>query len=218
MHLNSELLFQKYAPGYFTNGMKVLEIGPAGIPSVYKTIVNNSTITWDTLDIYDSYEGLTYVSKNEYNYPVESESYDLIISAQVIEHVKKIWLWLNELQRIVRKDGVIILINPVSWPYHPNPVDCWRIFPEGMKALCEQYELKILLCEFESLEALDFQNTKTPTLPGQSYALSNLKKRIYFIRIWNSILYFFPLIRKFRIPVEVAYDTITIAMRIKQAT
>ncbi len=211
MHLNSELLFKKYALGYFKDNIRVLEIGPAGIPSPYQKVIDNPTIVWHTLDLYSSYPGITFVSEKEYDYPIETGSYDLIVSGQVIEHVKKIWLWLNELKRLVKPDGTIIIVNPVSWPYHAFPVDCWRIFPDGMKALCEQCSLNPILCEFESIEATHFERTATPTVPGQSYALQNQKNRIPYIKIWNSLLYYIPLIRKFRIPIEVAYDTITIA-------
>ena len=210
MHLNSELLFKEYALIYFKDGMKVLEIGPSGIPSPYQKLVNNPTITWHTLDLYNSYPNITYVSGEEYNYPIDRDAYDLVVSGQVIEHVKKIWLWLDEIKRIVRKDGIIIIINPVSWPYHAHPVDCWRIFPDGMKALCEQSNLNVLFCEYKSIEAEHFATTKTPTVPGQSYPLLNYRGRISFIRIWNSILYCIPGIRKFRVPIEVAYDTISI--------
>jgi SAM-dependent methyltransferase len=211
MHLNSELLFRKYALQYFKDNMRVLEIGPAGIPSPYQKAIDNPSIVWHTLDIYSSYEGITYVSEKEYEYPIEAGSYDLIISGQVIEHVKKIWLWLAELKRIVKTDGAIIIINPVSWPYHAYPVDCWRIFPDGMKALCEDCNLNVVFCEYESIEAIYFEKSATPIVPGQSYALQNQKKRIRYIKIWNFVLNCIPLIRKFRIPVEVAYDTITIA-------
>jgi len=211
MHLNSQLLFEKYALGYFSDGIRVLEIGPAGIPSPYQKMVNNPSITWHTLDLYHSYEGITYVSDKEYDYPIDTGSYDIIVSGQVIEHVKKIWLWITELKRIAKRNGSIIIVNPVSWPYHAFPFDCWRIFPDGMRALCDHCDLSIVVCESESIEAAHFEKTATPTLPGQSYALQNQKKRIHYIKVWNSILYFIPLIRKFRIPVEVAYDTITIA-------
>ncbi|MBU2063807.1 MAG: hypothetical protein KKF93_05375, partial [Candidatus Omnitrophica bacterium] len=50
------------------------------------------------------------------------------------------------------KDGHVITIAPISWTYHEAPVDCWRIYPEGMKALYEEAGLKVDLCKFESLE------------------------------------------------------------------
>jgi hypothetical protein len=33
--------------------------------------------------------------------------------------------------------GMSSSVNPVSWVFHEAPVDCWRIYPEGMKALLE---------------------------------------------------------------------------------
>ncbi len=213
MHLNSELLFKKYALGYFKDNLKVLEIGPTGVPSAFQKVVNNPTITWHTLDLYKSAPGITYVSDKEYDYPVESEAYDLIVSGQVIEHVKKIWLWLDELRRIVKSEGTIVIINPVSWPYHAYPVDCWRIFPEGMIALCDHCELTVSLSEFESIEAGHFVTTKTPTLPGISYTFLDQDKKIFFVKLWNVVIHYIPMVRKLKIPVEVAYDTITIAKK-----
>jgi SAM-dependent methyltransferase len=213
MHLNSELLFEKYAASYFKDNLRVLEIGPAGIPSRYQRKVNNPAITWHTLDLHESFPGITYVSAEEYRYPVESESYDIIISGQVIEHVKKIWLWLDELKRIIRKDGTLIILNPVSWPYHAYPVDCWRIFPDGMKALCDHCKLEIILCKFESLEADHFGNSMTPTIPGESYTFHNQRNRLRLIKIWNAAIHFLPIFKKLKVPVEVAYDTITIAKK-----
>ena len=47
----------------------------------------------------------------------------------------------------------MIIINPVSWPFHEVPVDCWRIYPDGMKALLEDTSLRVVASRFESLEA-----------------------------------------------------------------
>ncbi|MCW5912002.1 MAG: methyltransferase domain-containing protein [Cyclobacteriaceae bacterium] len=213
MHLNSEELLKRYGLSYFKNGIKVLEIGPAGIPSAYQKLVSNSTIEWHTLDLEETFTGLTYIAKEEYHYPIEDQSYDLIITGQVIEHVKKIWLWIPELKRILKKGGILIIINPISWPYHEFPVDCWRIYPEGMKALCDDNQLEILESRFESIEAEHFAGTYTPTVPGQSYTYFDLRKRILLTKIWNALIHFVPVVKKLKVPVEVSYDTITIAKR-----
>ncbi len=209
MHLNSELLFRKHALSFFSDNIKVLEIGPSGVPSAYQKIVNNGTILWDTLELYDA-PGITYVSQKEYEYPIANDSYDIVISGQVMEHVKMIWLWLTELKRILKKNGKIVLINPVSWPYHEFPVDCWRIFPDGMRALAEYSGLDVLHSQFESLEAEAFIKTKTPTIPGQSYTFLDLRKKILLIKVWNQSIHYIPILKKLKVPVEVAYDTLTI--------
>jgi hypothetical protein len=75
--------------------------GPDAFPSTYARSVNDPTIRWDTLDIYDS-DQLTYSNSNEYAFPIAAESADTIIAAQVIEHVKKIWVWLREVERVCK--------------------------------------------------------------------------------------------------------------------
>jgi len=197
MHENSKLLFSKYAKPFFRSSSRILEIGPDAVPSSYRTIVGDETITWDTLDIFDS-EKLTYPNVNEYHFPIPDNSYDVVVAGQVIEHVRKIWLWVCELERVCKKGGYVIIINPVSWVYHEAPVDCWRIYPEGMRALCENTRLHIIISRFESLEAPGYKRYS----PGISAAFQPKKLRLFY-RIAGLV----------GVPVERAYDTITIAQK-----
>lgn len=157
MHLNSKLLFKKYAIKYFDKKFRVLEIAP-DFPSVFQQLTLSITPHWDTLDIYDN-KSLTYPNSNPYNFPIDANSYDIIFSAQVLEHVRMPWKWMPELARVCKKGGLIITINPVSWPYHEAPVDCWRIYPEGMRALSEESNLTVLESHWESLGVIGSNTT-----------------------------------------------------------
>jgi len=222
MHLNSELLFRKYALPYFKDGLRVLEIGPTGIPSVFAQIVNNNSITWDTIDfpdtehIHTETSRLTYQLSDPYVFPVEEGLYDIVLSANVIEHVQKIWVWYKELKRVTKKGGHIITINPVSWPNHHAPLDCWRIYPSGMEALIEDTGLENVLCIFESLEAEQLlkRDPHAWLSPGKSYYYGVSTRKINFVFAWNKI------VRKIRklngllpLSLEVSYDTISIAKK-----
>ena len=44
MHPNSKFLFEKYARGYFQPNMRILEIGPDGFPSTYRTMVSDDSL------------------------------------------------------------------------------------------------------------------------------------------------------------------------------
>src|SRR3712207_1617093 len=99
MHKNSRLLFEKYAQGYFRSGMRVLEIGPDRFPSTYQSIVSDKSIIWETLDLYNSPQ-LTYSASSEYSYPIADNTYDIVLSGQVVEHVRRIWAWMRELVRV----------------------------------------------------------------------------------------------------------------------
>lgn len=199
MHKNSELLFTKYALPFFTSGMKVLEIGPDQCPSWYQRRVAAAlSVEWHTLDLYDSAQ-LTYANSAENSFAIPDGSYDLVLSGQVLEHVRKPWIWLPELARVTTTGGLVVTINPVSWVYHEAPIDCWRVYPEGMKALYEEAALTVLLSVWESLETPGFRRY----LPGISWADQGWKRNLYY-SIFGRLL---------GIPVERSYDTITIGRK-----
>jgi SAM-dependent methyltransferase len=191
------MLFEKYAKPFFKSGLRVLEIGPDGFPSTYQRLVNDASLVWDTLDLYESPQ-LTYSKSNEYCFEIPDASYDIVLSGQVIEHVRKPWIWIKELARVTKPEGLVITINPVSWDYHESPVDCWRIYPEGMKALYGEACLTVLVSTFESLETPQYRRF----VPGRSMESQTPKRRIYY-----------RILGKCRLPVERSYDTITIGIK-----
>jgi SAM-dependent methyltransferase len=175
----------------------VLEIGPDRFPSTYQKEVPHATRAWDTVDIYNS-KNLTYPNAGEYAFPIPDDAYDVVISGQVIEHVKKIWRWIQEVERVCKKGGHVIIINPVSWPYHTHSVDCWRIFPDGMRALLDDTRLRVIDSRFGSLEIPGFKRY----IPGRSPLSQSWPRRT-----------FFRLAGTFGFPIERSYDTITIALK-----
>lgn len=200
MHKNSKLLFEKYAKEYFHPGMSVLEIGPDRFPSTFCSIVADSSVTWETLDIHQNPK-LTYTAVSEYNFPIPDNKYDIVLSGQVIEHVRKIWVWIKEVSRVCKVGGHVITINPVSWPYHEAPIDCWRTYPEGMRALYEDASLEVILSEWESLEGVNFRKR----IPGRSQERQSKRLRIAY-----------RMLSLFGFPVECAFDTITIGVKINR--
>lgn len=197
MHLNSRLLFEKYAKLFFKSNMKILEIGADAFPSTYKKAVDNDAIVWETLDIVKS-ENVTYIAENEYKFPISDNTFDIVLSGQVIEHVKKIWVWIKELARVCKVGGRVIILAPVSWTFHQAPVDCWRIYPAGMKALYKEAGLKVDLCKFETLENPGCRRI----IPGVT---SSEEKSIFKYLIKNII----------RWPTTCAFDTIAIGTKVK---
>lgn len=220
MHLNSDLLFKKYLLKYFESGQKVLEIGPAGYPSHYCRTVNDDSIEWNTLDISSNHiagghkNPLHVFSTDEYKYPLPDNHFDIVLSGQVMEHVKKIWLWIDELKRITKPGGLILIINPISWTYHAVPVDCWRIYPEGMSALMEDRGLEILECQFESLEK-ELIPKSTPTVPGdETLRLDRpLSKRLKTTFAINNFLDKIPKLKNLKTPVTVSYDNVCVCRK-----
>jgi SAM-dependent methyltransferase len=199
MHGNTRKLFKKYAKEYFQPNMRVLEVG-AALPSALQQIVRDASIRWETVGIDNEFP-FTYVG-SEYSYPVESGAFDIVVAANVMEHVRKPWVWIKELARVCKPGGHVVTINPVSWPYHEFPIDCWRAYPEGMTALYEEGRLKVIISRCESLENTNLRRH----IPGRSLG------DIYNSEGWRTRL-----ITKFqevlRLPVERPYDTVTVGQK-----
>jgi SAM-dependent methyltransferase len=165
MHRNSELMFREFAVKHIADELKVLEIGPDKCPSTYQQCCNRLNKQWDTIDLSENNKQLTFVAETPYKFPINSEAYDVILSGQVIEHVPRIWAWMQEIVRITKQGGLVITIAPCSWPYHEAPQDCWRIYPDGMRALSEDAGLIVEFITLASLESPDV----THMIPGRSF-------------------------------------------------
>jgi SAM-dependent methyltransferase len=214
MHENSRLIFNAYARQHFGPGQRVLEIGPDGFPSTYQKQVGDlPNLVWDTLDLIPS-DKLTYPNSDPYHFPVADKFYDVVLAGQVIEHVPKVWIWVHELERVCRPGGTVVIIGPVSWPYHEAPVDCWRIYPEGMRALLEDTDLQIEKCTFRSFGTLDGSGGMQPARifaspPGWAVRLIRLSLPTS-VRQWA----YHKVGRMQRLAAtEHVFDTITIAKR-----
>ncbi len=197
MHPNSKLLFERYAKTYFKDNIRVLEIGPDKTPSTYRQVVDNNTIKWETIDIkpFGNFD-LNHIAEDEYKFNIPDNTFDIVVSGNVIEHVKKIWVWIKELRRVCKKGGHVITITPVSWFHHPFPVDCWRIYADGMKVLYEEAGLTIELCNTETLEVTDYNRL----VPGRSCKPGKGGFKVFLRKLLN---------RK----IECAFDTTAIGIK-----
>jgi SAM-dependent methyltransferase len=61
-------------------------------------------------------------------------SADLVLSFQVLEHVRDVGQYLGEALRILRDDGWLILSTHGTWLYHPHPEDHRRWTRQGLLA------------------------------------------------------------------------------------
>ncbi len=84
------------------------------------------------------------IASDPYHWPVESGSYDLIISGQCMEHVEDLHAWMAEVLRCLALGGLCIHIAPSAGPYHAFPVHCWLIMKDGMKYLLDRAGFEIL--------------------------------------------------------------------------
>ena len=74
--------------------------------------------------------------------------YDVVLSGQTLEHVRRPWLWFPKVVEFCRSGGLIWITAPNTWEFHEFPIDCWRIWPDGMRTLFEDSGMIELECFF----------------------------------------------------------------------
>jgi SAM-dependent methyltransferase len=230
-HLNSHLLWHKYAEKYFRDAGSILEIGPAGYPTYYeqelkKNSANHKYVALDIArDFISGAESNPHfvLSPDPLKYPFENNAFDIVFSDQVMAHVEYFWIWYGELVRVTRPGGYIITINAWSYPRCPSPIDAWRIHSDGMQVLNKYYNLETVLSITESLELKKYQ---VPDKTGYYFPGASItnpyggtsKKNLQINQaktVWNRLIGKLPGVRALLLnPVHTAFDTITIARKI----
>jgi SAM-dependent methyltransferase len=75
--------------------------------------------------------------------PFESQSFDTVICIQVLEHVPRPQRVLDEMARVVKKDGIVIVSTPFSFRLHEEPHDYFRYTPHGLRSMFESAGLVV---------------------------------------------------------------------------
>ncbi len=79
--------------------------------------------------------------------PVSDESYGLVLNLEALEHIAYPQKAIDEIRRILRPNGLLILTTVLYFRIHPSPKDYWRFTPDGIELLLKQFQ--ILDCTLE---------------------------------------------------------------------
>jgi len=77
--------------------------------------------------------------------PYKNASFDAVICNQVLEHVRKPWVCVEEFRRVLVDGGILIISSPFIYQEHNYPVDNWRFTPSGLEVLCEDFSEVLIL-------------------------------------------------------------------------
>ena len=72
--------------------------------------------------------------------------YDLLLSFQVLEHVRDLDRYFTEARRVLRPGGQMLLSTHGTWLYHPHPEDHRRWTREGLLAELAAHGFDVTEC------------------------------------------------------------------------
>ena len=81
-------------------------------------------------------ENVDLVLSDPYSWSeIRSSSVDVFVSGQAFEHIEFFWQTMLEIARALKPGGLCCIIAPSGGPEHKYPLDCWRFYPDGFRAL-----------------------------------------------------------------------------------
>jgi SAM-dependent methyltransferase len=107
--------------------------------------------------------------RRPYRIPLASNSVDIVFCGQVFEHVPFFFASMLELQRILRPGGRIFLTVPSRGHRH-NVYDCWRFYPDGLRAMAafSGLELERATTDFPPMDSGKFDYTRSTSYWGDT--------------------------------------------------
>lgn len=137
--------FRKRYLSRFEGGLlSILDLGSQDVNGCYRSIFDDPAWTYQGIDLAPG-NNVDIVLEDPYKWSgIPSGSVDVVVSGQAFEHIEFFWLTMLEIARVLKPQGLCCVIAPSSGPEHRYPVDCWRFYPDGMRALANFSRLDVL--------------------------------------------------------------------------
>lgn len=123
---------------YDTFALELINSNPLGLyldcgcgkrNEYFENVVNFEIVNYDSTDVLGIGEDL----------PFKDESFDGVLSLNVLEHVKDPFQCAKEISRVLKKDGKLYCVVPFMSPYHDFPDHFYNMTRSGLRNLFCDY-------------------------------------------------------------------------------
>lgn len=140
MRDTTKALIGHYVHHLATSG-RVLEVGGDQLATSAVELFPASRFDFHNLDLLASDIPNTIIADiTDCREEIPDESFDLVLSSDVFEHINRPWLAAAEIARILKPGGLAITHTLFSWRNHPSPIDYWRYSKECLEFLFADLE------------------------------------------------------------------------------
>jgi SAM-dependent methyltransferase len=78
--------------------------------------------------------------------PFPTASVGTVLALNTFEHVPHFWRGLDEIYRVLRSDGVLLVSVPFYFHIHTYPNDYWRFTPAALDIVLDRYPTRLIGC------------------------------------------------------------------------
>lgn len=135
---------KQYLNGREQENLLIMDLGSQDINGTYKGIFESPCWKYQGLDMVSG-KNVEIVLNDPYSWQeIPGDTVDILISGQALEHIEFFWITFKEIARVLKPGGLCCMIAPSGGPEHRHPVDCWRFYPDGFKALARFASLEVV--------------------------------------------------------------------------
>jgi len=122
----------------------VLDFGSqaAGNGRTHREVLVDYDINYVGVDVVAG-DNVDVVMAKPYRIPMKTNSVDVVITGSAFEHIPFMWASFLEISRVLRPGGLILLTAPSRGHIHFE-MDCWRFYPDSMRALAAFARMELL--------------------------------------------------------------------------
>ncbi len=114
---------------------KLLDVGCGNKP--YESLFEGKILSYTGCDVVQSSLSRVDVICEATNLAFKNGQFDTVFSTQVIEHVSDPFKMLDEIYRVLKPGGTLIISAPFCWELHEEPYDFYRYSKYGLRAMIE---------------------------------------------------------------------------------
>ena len=124
--------------------LTILDVGSCDYNGSYRALFTQGKWRYLGVDLVAG-KNVDLVLHDPYRWrELKSESADVLISGQTFEHTEFFWETILEISRVLKPHGLCCLIAPAAGPEHRFPLDCWRIYADGFRAIARYAHLEVV--------------------------------------------------------------------------
>lgn len=157
-HARRKWFFSTYKNYLETIGggcVRILDVGGKNYNDLWEddfALLNHKR---DILDVQESPE-VTIVPQDPYHWSeIADETYDLVYSANTFQHIDFFWLTVKEIKRVLKKNGIFMMVAPSTRYDGSYPVVNWAFNKDGLYAMARWAGLEVIDASTAGIPSVD---------------------------------------------------------------